>query len=258
MRIFYRVAFVLVSLGLFVIGLLKENLVVLALSMTLGYILMPYLEYRFTNARQKIIDEAVERNGMTMDEESIYLPFSNDEGVFVLKKDSESKVVEVSGTFVPVHRFKNYELTGGEVKKGDLEEKFLDYVLLSKAFLVTMNLVSALLAYFYIYQEDRFGYLAIPIVMFIVNLLLYPSINVVIKNITNSKILNRDKEKLHELINYYGQTLLGIPEPKHNTTVLPNGDIVVRFEREGQDEYYYIPMYDRMRLEWTKDQIVSP
>ncbi|WP_442638194.1 hypothetical protein [Rossellomorea marisflavi] len=258
MRIFYRVAFVLVSLGLFSIGLLKENLVVLALSMTLGYILIPYLEYRFTNARGKMIDQAVERNGMTLEEDSICLPFSNNEGVFVLKNDDESRVVKVSGTNVPVHRFRHYELTEGDVKKGELEKKFLDYVFLSKAFLNTMNIVAMFLALFYIYQDSRYGYLIIPIVICIINLIMYSSLNIVIHNISYSKTINSNKEKLHELMTFYGQALLGMTEPKHSTTIVSNGDIVVRFERDGRDEYYYIPLNDLIRLEWTKEQTVSP
>lgn len=256
MRLVYQIGFVLMSVGLFVSGILFDNVVLLALSLSLGYLVLTLLESRFTETRGKMVNEAVEANGMTMEETALYLPFSNQEGVFVFKKEKESRLVKVSGINYPIHSLKPYEIKGGEVKKGELETKFLDFVFVSKWILRTTFLLSLLLATYFIYQENQYGYLAVPIALLFFHVFSYSGVGMVARQIKVAKRVNEDREYLHDLMVFYGEVLLGMENPIPEAEVFPTGDILVRFNNGEKSEFYYVPFNERVWLEITAEGIV--
>lgn len=258
MRFVYQIGFILMSVGLFVSGILFDNVVLLALSLSLGYLVLTLLESRFTETRGKMVNEAVEANGMTMEETALYLPFSSQEGVFVFKKEKESRLVNISGVNYPIHSLKPYEIKGGEVKKGELETKFLDFVFISKWILRTTFLLSLALATFFIYQENQYGYLVVPIGLLLFHVLSYSGIGLVARQMRVAKSVNKDREYLHDLMVFYGEVMLGIENPVPKTDVFPTGDILVRFDNGEETEFYYVPFNERVWLEMTAEGIAVP
>lgn len=258
MRLVYQTGFFLMSVGLFASGILFDNVVLMALSLSVGYLVLTLLESRFTETRGKMVNEAVEANGMTMEDTALYLPFSNQEGVFVFKKAKESRMVNVSGINYPIHALMPYEIKEGEVKKGELETKFLDFVFVSKWILRTTILLALALATYFIYKENQYGYLAVPIALLFFHIFSYSGIGMVARQIRVAKRVNKDREYLHELMVFYGEVLLGMKNPIPQAEVFPTGDILVRFDNGEKSEYYYVPFNERVWLELTAEGIVVP
>lgn len=253
MKTFLQFSFATMSLGFLITGVLLSSNLLLAISLSLAFLWISYLSLQFVNTRKRMIDAASRSAGMKVTANSLMLPFSNEEGEFILKNEGDFPKVVLDGIGYFIKQMTAYPIAREAQKETDIEKQFILYVLVSRfALRFTLFLATGLAVYF-ILIEDKYSFLFIPIGLFVYQWLVFWQVRKSAREIRLSKHLNKDLGFLDELMRFYGASILGMKNPNPKTVVMPTGDIVVKFE----EAYFHVTFAERIYLEETVERILE-
>lgn len=257
MRMVYQLGFMMMTGGLLSLGLWFSNVYLIVLALTLGYLCISLLRSRFIETRSIMLEEAVQSSGMRMDEKALYFPFSNDEGLYILKSEEKMTVLKIGKVKFQIKKLNSYPLVNSRVEKLELEKKYMDYIFISRTALHFTTFLSLVYASYYIYMVGKYAYLVIPLGILLCHFIFYSQVTRSATEISLSKKLNKDREYLHELMRFYGVAVLGLENPTPITEVMVTGAILVRFEDTLDTPYYYMTFEERFYLEMTAEEMTA-
>lgn len=258
MKTVYQLGFLLTAGGLFVAGIRYDNLYAIVVALTLAYLLVALLQSRFIDSRTKLIHEGARSSGMVVDNNSVYYPFSNEDGVYILKNEESFRAVSLNGLTYHIKKLVSYPVKHRGVKKYELERKYLEYVYVSRFALVLTSLMAMGLAGFYAYTEHEYGYLFIPIGAIVYHFFWYFRIFDSATEISLARVANRDLEYLDDLMRFYGVAIIGLEDPNPIIEVLQTGAVAVRYEDSLEAPYYFITFEERLYLEDLAEELTAP
>lgn len=255
MKTIIQFGFMLTAGGLFVTGVWFQNAYLLAIALSLAYLCVTLLRNRFTDTRQAMFDGASQSSGMKLDDKSLFFPFSNETGEFVLKSEEDFTFTQVGNVNYQVKKLNAYPIAKGKVKQYEIEDNYLQYIFVSRFALRFVTLLAFVLAGYFAYTADKYGYVVIPIAMFIYHFIFYYQIFASAKEIVNARYVNADREYLNELMRFYGATVVGLDNPEPITEIMPTGAVLVRFEDSADAPYYFVSFQERVYLEMSAEQL---
>lgn len=257
MKTLYNLGFALIAGSLFYVGVRYEFFYATVFALTLAYLVIVLLKSRFLNARTFLLNEAERLGKVTLNQKSVYYPYSNSDGVFILKNEEEFKQVVVSGRAYFIKKMVSYPVKSHRVKPYELENKYFEYVFVSRMALRLTTLMATLLAGYHIYTGQQYGYLVFPIGFIAYHIFLYSSLIASAREMFMGRILNRDRGYLDELMRFYGVVFIGLENPVPITEVLPTGAVVVRFEDTPDAPRYFVTLEERVYIEELAEDMTS-
>lgn len=255
MKTIIQFGFMMTTGGLVVMGVWFQNAYLLAVALSLAYLCVTLLRNRFLDTRQAMFEAASQSSGMKLDEKSLFFPFSNEAGEFVLKSEGDSTFTQVENINYRVTKLNAYSITEGKVKPNKIGDTYLEYIFISRLALRFTTLLAFILAGYFAYTADKYSYFVIPIAMVIYHFVIYYQVFSSAKEIVNARFVNADKEYLNELMRFYGSVVVGLENPEPIVEELPTGAILVRFENAIDTTYYFVAFQERVYLEMSAEKL---
>lgn len=251
----YQFGFMLTAGGLFVTGVFWGNAYLLAIALSLAYFCVTVLRNRFTDTRTAMFEGASQSSGMKLDDKSLFFPFSNETGEYVLKSEEDFTFTQVGNVKYQVKKLNSYPVTKGKVKQFEIEDNYLQYIFVSRFALRFVTLLAFVMAGYFAYTADKYSYFVIPIAMLVYHFIMYYQIFASAKEIVTARFVNADREYLNELMRFYGTAIVGLDNPEPITEVMPTGAVLVRFEDSADAPYYFVSFQERVYLEVTAEDL---
>lgn len=250
-----RLGYMVVLSTLLFGGLYLENIYLIAISLSLGYLLNSWFLSVFTRTRERLLQDMVEQEGRNPFHSGTILPFSNHEGVFVFQPKKPATTKTVEGYLYTIQELNRHELKAGTVKKHELEIKFFRF-LRDSHFLIWFSFLLALgLASYKGWSIQEYNYFWIPGLMFFYHITFYAHLSLGVLSMKWGEHINRNRDELVELMSIYVGTVLEKETAVINLVdVFQSGDILVRFHLDGMDYYHHVSIEDRVRLEVFLDE----
>lgn len=255
MKTMYQFGFMLTAGGLFVTGLFFEKAYLMAIALSLAYLCVTVMRERFIDTRKAMFEGASLTSGMKLDKTSVFFPFSNGNGVFVLKGEEEFSSTQIGNVKYQVKKLVSYPVGGKVVEPFEIERNYLQYIFVSRFALRFVTIMAFVMAGYFAYTADKYGYFVIPIVMLIYHFIIYYQVFASAKEIINARFVNADREYLDELMRFYGSAIVGLDNPEPHTEVMPTGAILVRFDESPGAPYYFVSFQERVYLEMTAEEL---
>lgn len=257
MKTIFQIGFLLSVGGLFATGMLYENVYLIAIALSSAYLCVTVMRSRFHDTRKAMFTGASQSSGMKLDDRSLFFPFSNEKGVYVLKSEEELPVVSVGDIQLQVKKLVPYPVTNGVVKNFEIEGKYLQYIFVCRMALRFTTFLAFVLAGYYMYTADKYSFLLIPIAMVVYHFIVYYQVFASAKEIQYADYVNADREYLQELMRFYGVSVVGLENPEPLTEVMPTGAVLVRFDGAKDAPYYYLTFEERVHLEHTAERLID-
>ncbi|WP_214688467.1 MULTISPECIES: hypothetical protein [unclassified Exiguobacterium] len=229
-------------LALCVIGMVNDNMIMVALSLSLPYLIGMYLSDRFENRLKKIRKMAFAIDKEIDSKETI--PFTIEGGVYFFQEKDMYLIEHGDYTFT-VSEMKPNLVKDERVRRMKLEKVYATSIYETRYYLLFSQLLSLSLALFMAVTEGASGYFIIPVALGLYNILAWTEVyseafylDWVDKQLNNPK-------PLKALMTMYVRAILNeARQEETDVLVLPTGDVVVSFLADSNRKYYFVPYDD--------------
>lgn len=229
-------------LALCIVGMVKNNVIMVALSLSLPYLIGMYLTDRFENRLKKIRKMASAIDKGIDSKETI--PFTTDTGVYFFQEKDMYLVEHGDYTFT-VSEMKPNLVKDERVRRMNLEKVYATSIYETRYYLVFSQFLSLSLALFMALTEGASGYFLIAVAMGIYNILAWTEVysEAFYLDWVNKQANN--PEPLHSLMTLYVMAILNDAQQKEtDVLVMPTGDVVVSFLADSSRKYFFVPYDD--------------
>lgn len=250
MKWFNRLFMTALLSGMLVVGVVVDSMPLVALILALPYLFTILLFARFTHARDYLFNEVILQRDKFNFSNAPVIPLSCDKGVHIFQQKGEPQVHELGGYHFSVSELQSNLLEGDEIKSYQLEKRYHQFLRESRFYILLTQLMGIGYAGYMVYADREYLLLSIPVLMFLYHYFFYAHIFESVSAVKFSQKMNADREFLTYLMAIYVEAVLGVKEATETSVdVFPMGDILVRFMKDEQEYFYYVPYDDRLVME---------
>lgn len=250
MKWFNRLFMTAMLSGMLVLGVYIESVPMIALMLAVPYLFTILLFSRFTKARDYLFNEVILQRDKFQFLNAPVLPLSCDKGVHMFQQKGEARIHELGGYHFSVSELQSNLLEGEGIESYKLEKRYHQFLRESRFYILLAQLMGIGYATYMVYAEREYILISIPVLMFLYHYFFYAHIFEGVSAVKFSQKMNADREFLKDLMEIYVEIVLGVKEATETSVdVFPMGDILVRFVKDEQEHFYYVPYDDRLVME---------